>query len=468
MNSAFILTFLMQIFQATSPIDIKGLQNWPMMDSEEVNTDCRIFPEITRLSEAQEAVLTDEKLFVVRMWIHHNLKYVANYCYPEVRETIRGLRDLQERVEIETQKAPHLRPEDLRFLDETAPMINVKKFSSLKLNPFENQSSQRQKVDVKEFRPGDILITRGVSFLSSTISQIGDGSAPFSHLVFIIKDSNTGKLKTVESYFGSGVLQFDFDYALRNENARIMWLRPKNTVLAKAAADFVTNELERAADERRVIPYDYKMDFENHDRLSCAEVGRWGYEVASGGKFVLPYFPSNIDEAESFLHPLKLKNGVTFAPSDLELDPRFSIMGEWNDLRVLQNGYLKDALMSKVLDWMKERNYQLRSTNKSWTAGHLLLPLRRSFLWKPLKKMFKLPDIPKDTPRKSLEMLVKIKTMGDALIPVLEDYAFSQSEFPYKNELRGYLEYLLQKDLDAMDQGAKRKDTKILKFFRGE
>lgn len=394
---------------------------------------------------SQQDPVFPSDLFVLRMSLKQRLSDVPRRCLPEFRKFMRHLRSQEEDLETESRRSAYQRSESVKFFKEATPMLEEKHNSVLRINPFGPLGGKNlSTVSEEDFLPGDLLITRGVSFLSSTISQIGDGTSPFSHLVFITRDYETQKLVTVESYFGPGVMSFDFIYALKNENARILWLRPRDRELAKRASDLVSRTLWEKQQRKEKIEYDFQMDFENHDRLSCAEVGRWAYEEVSKGEVILPFFPSNIQESDSFLGALKLKNGPTFAPDDMEFDPRFVTVGEWSDLRLLYNLRLKDALMSKVLEWMRNDGVELRTTATSWSAGHILWTLRKTFLWKPLRWLFHLPSIPDATPRKSLEMLAKITKMGNKVIPKLEKFSvdFEQryQRFPSKEDLRNFLE----------------------------
>jgi len=76
------------------------------------------------------------------------------------------------------------------------------------------------------FMDGDIMITRGVSWISATIAHSTSNKNHFSHGVFVTKDSNNTE-HTIESYIGSGAKQYPIDTALKNENARIQVYRLK-------------------------------------------------------------------------------------------------------------------------------------------------------------------------------------------------------------------------------------------------
>src|SRR6185437_13450607 len=112
-------------------------------------------------------------------------------------------------------------------------------------------------------------------------------SSQFSHVVLVHVDQATGKTETIESYVGPGAGIYDIDYALKNENVRLLLLRPKDPTMGARAADFMYEKVRDAVAAGQPIPYDYGFDFQDHSSLSCAEVAEWGYQDASNGQMIL-------------------------------------------------------------------------------------------------------------------------------------------------------------------------------------
>ena len=139
-----------------------------------------------------------------------------------------------------------------------------------------------------EARAGDIMIAKGVSFTSSTISQIATVPSHFSHIAVFV--SHEGQLKTVEAYIGKGLDPYPYEEALKNENARIILLRPKDPKLAEAASSAIVKVYTAAKDQGRKLKYDYDLDLQKHDRLTCAEVAVFAFQMGSEGKVTVPEF----------------------------------------------------------------------------------------------------------------------------------------------------------------------------------
>ena len=50
----------------------------------------------------------------------------------------------------------------------------------------------------------------------------------------------------------------------------------------------------------------------------------------------------------------------TFAPADIELEPDFDLVAEWQDYRVTSRLRLQDLLMDKLFLWMDEYDYRFQ------------------------------------------------------------------------------------------------------------
>ena len=197
------------------------------------------------------------------------------------------------------------------------------------------------------------MITKGVSFVSSTISEIGHPRSLFSHIVFVHVDSSTKEVTTIESYVGRGVSIFPIEEALKNENARILVLRSKDSELASKAADYMFNKVIGLKKENKFIPYDYQLDFSDNSKLSCEEVAYDSFKEVSNGKVLLPEVMSKITmNDESFLKRIGIKKGIMMVPTDMETDSRFDIVLDWTDYRLSRDSWRKDVVLGELFRWI--------------------------------------------------------------------------------------------------------------------
>lgn len=414
----------------------------------------RIFSGIFK-KEAPQVV---DASWAIRKMLHSRLEEFKDNkdCIYQIQSSFQQFRFIEDFLMERLAEVQDMKPEGVDFQKEQTPMMaNVPYYSLMTVNP---------KTKVQDAKGGDIFISRGLSFLSAMIARLGVRPTQFSHIVFV-HENDKKELQTIESYVGSGVAFYDFPYALRNENARILWLRSKDKVLAANAS----KELGEYVKKNR-IHYDYELDFENHDTMSCAEVSRFAYKNVTDGKFVLPFYPNEIVGAQTFLDHIGMKGGETYEPGDMEIDPRFELMGEFRDLRLTRDSRQKDAILSEMYRWMDEEGYILYDSMKSKMAGGIIYSARHSFLWPLVRKTLKLDDFSKEIPRKMLRTVTILNQIGTELLAHIreQDQLFQQkSGFPMSpKHLVKCLENFRQHDLELYTKKGSRKQSKFHAWFR--
>ena len=355
-------------------------------------------------SHASELIDT---LWKIRLAIHHRLPEFSADCVNEVRNTARLFRFIEEYLAERNNKVTDLDPDKMDFSKQETPVL-VDSPNYLTL--------QNPDMGKFEFKNGDIMLARGTSFMSAIISRVGDISSQFSHVILVHVDKDTHKVETIESYVGLGVGIYDIETALKNENARLLLIRARDPELASKAADFMYNKAKAAIAAGHPIPYDYKFDFVDHSAVSCAEVALWAYQDASGGKVMLPQYPSRISENPTFLDRIGMSPGDTFTPGDLEVDSRFEMVMEWRDLRLTRDARVKDAIMTSMLNWVDQDGYQLRDTGTSRFAGAFIWRARKHFIWPLVQKILKIQDFSKDIPRNLFQTVVLLNQVGEIFL----------------------------------------------------
>ncbi len=430
---------------------LKELQNeipliQPAASSDELN------------SHSQEIV---GLLWNIRLSLHKRLPDFSADCVTEIRNTARLLRFIEDFLAEKQVQPPTLDPDQYDFSKEKTPvMTQAPEYLTLTSPDFPNF----------EFKNGDIMIARGPSFFSAMISRIGDVSSQFSHVIMVHVDKDTKKVETIEAYVGTGTGIYDIETALKNENVRLLLLRAKDPVLASNAADIMYARAKTAIAAGHPIPYDYKFDFVDHSKLSCAEVALWGFQSASEGKVMLPFYPSHISTNESLLSRIGMKPGNTFAPGDLEVDPRLDMVMEWRDLRFTRDSRVKDSIMTSMLNWVDNDEYKLHDTFKSDIAGWVVWPARRTFLWPLVQKILKIPDFGKDVPRGLFQSLELLNQIGEVFLNEMktEDAAYEKKTgwpMTYQDLYAG-LEAYREKDLATYRNKETRDDSEFHFAFR--
>lgn len=442
----------------------------PLKDTEEILRDVKdpLFPtscvsylsklekgidefDVKKFSLSQlsaEAEKIAENSWKIRQHVHHSLDQLTPECVEKVQTTFRQLRFVEDYFLEIGRKIVHQKPSEIDFLKQE--FFPIRDTSPAYFH-FQGQG---------EFKSGDLFISRGLSFLSAMIARLGKRPTQFSHVVSLYEDPQEKKIKTIESYVGVGVSFYDLDYALKNENGRILWLRSKDEKLGERAVSLMGAFVKERLDKKNPIKYDYDLDFKDHTTMSCAEVSQAAFQMASDGEFTIPFYPNEIVKGEGLIKRLNLVRGKTFEPGDMEIDPRFTLIGEFRDLRVTRDQRQKDAIMSAIFKWMDEHQYELKDNFKAKMAGGMIHKVRKTFLWPVVKKMLKLEDFSKEIPSRMLKTMSLINDLGEGILVELK-----KRDDTHLKEFGIPMTHIdLSKELDKMrDEDLKTFENKKLK-----
>ncbi|MBC7465948.1 MAG: hypothetical protein H7256_08140, partial [Bdellovibrio sp.] len=293
------------------------------------------------------------ELFLYRLKLKDIVHLDNPVCLKQMRSYFFQSRSVQDQLYILLYTNEQKTIQSVDFLKIDVPQL--KEPSRSFINP---------KVSDSDLHPGDIMIAKGISFTSSTISRLPVQPNQFSHIALFVQ--HDGSLHTLESYIGKGVDAYSLNDALKNENARILILRPKNANLAKNANEMMDSIYAKSVSTNRKIKYDYKLDMKDHSELTCAEVAVTAFEKASDGRVIIPEFQSAINFSNSdFLKNMGLRNGSMMMPDDMEFDNRFDTVLEWSEFTLLQDSLRKDQIMNFILKRIDKNESILNHSYKS-------------------------------------------------------------------------------------------------------
>lgn len=384
-------------------------------------------PEVLSLdvmkNQGQEIL---DKSFDARLAIHSMLDVLSVECKTKVKDLYLKMRMMEDYVGIHHYNDTQISADTIKYQEEPVPVYEADKYRPYHVGPGIDPKAKF------EFKNGDIMITKGISFVSSTISELASPKSIFSHIVFVHVDEKTREVTTIESYVGKGVSIFPIDEALKNENARILVLRPKNQELAAKAANYMYDRIQSLKKAKKFIPYDYELDFSDNSRMSCEEVAFDAYKTASEGAMIIPEIESQIllDDPQ-FLKRVGVKKGPMMVPTDMETDSRFDIVLDWTDYRVMRDSWRKDALLGEMFRWIQDYDYRIHE-NMTSVAAKLVWSTRYiPGLWSVLSRLSGIPkDFTKDVPSLTITTIASLKTIGGILLPVVTK---ADQEFYEKN-----------------------------------
>ncbi|KWT70590.1 YiiX/YebB-like N1pC/P60 family cysteine hydrolase [Hyphomicrobium sulfonivorans] len=230
-------------------------------------------------------------------------------------------------------------------------------FSGRSFNTFVNPKFETGE-DI-DFRTGDLLLMRGMAHNSAAIARIGDVDSQFSHLAMIYTDAN-GKHWVVEALIETGSVINPLSETLHHGLGRCIVFRHRDPELAARAAAMIYQTIAKSHQKRNGhIWYDFSMELEGNKELFCSKLVREAFRLGSENKVALPTFMTRFDmRNRDFVDRIGVTARETFAPADIEMEPDFDVVAEWQDYRVTSRLRLQDLLMDQLFHWMETHDYR--------------------------------------------------------------------------------------------------------------
>lgn len=294
-----------------------------------------------------------------------------------------------------------------------------------------------------ELKSGDVMIIRGKSYVSAMIARIADEEGNFSHLA-IVGEDKAGKKYVVEALIQYGTIVTPLEKWRDQEDARIALYRQPDEALAKAAARKIYDKAQGALDRKQGIRYDFAMNDDDYSTLFCSEVIRYAYDMASGGKFIVPKYRSTMTKFKGTDYPKNL--GVTkstlFAPYDVEVDPRFDFVAEYRYFPLLRQVRMQDSVLQSVYSWMTDKGYEFH-----WNPGNTV----KAYLAKFIRQFgMKADTLPTYMPVQSIKTTLQFQSVATEL----ENNIYAKEKEFYAK--KGYLPSF--QDMLAINEQFRRED----------
>lgn len=298
------------------------------------------------------------------------------------------------------------------------------------------------------FRSGDLILMRGSAHNSAAIARIGDVDTQFSHIAIVYIDRE-GKHWIVEALIEDGAVINTLEHVLDHGLGRAVLYRCNDAALAAKAAQLAYDRV-RASQTGfgSHIPYDFSMRLNGRRKLFCAKLVSQAYADASGGKVQLPAFKTRFDHRhnKAFLSAIGVKAKESFAPGDIDLDPRFDLVAEWQDYRLTPLLRRQDMIMTKFFEWMETRGYRFRET----FVIKLISVFGRlsSYLSETAKNLLAsvVPKVPRNMKRSCVATVVMLHKSAEEVMPALaaldEDHVRMTGLPLHPDELLSHLERL--------------------------
>jgi len=214
---------------------------------------------------------------------------------------------------------------------------------------------------------GDILVSRGGAATSALIARGNDYAGNFSHVALVHVDETTQRVSVIEAHIDRGVAIASVEDYLADKKLRVMVLRLRADLPPIGADPMLPHRAATAAlreAQAHHIPYDFEMNYRDHQKLFCSEVASAAYEN-HGVKLWMGISHISAPGVMSWLSAFGVRHFETQEPSDLEYDPQLSVVAEWRNPETL----FKDHADNAVIDVMLEGADHGEKLTHSW---HLL------------------------------------------------------------------------------------------------
>lgn len=270
------------------------------------------------------------------------------------------------------------------------------------------------------FQSGDVLVVRGTAHNSAAIARIGTADSQFSHAAIIYVDRD-GEPWVVEALIEDGAVIHSLVDALSHNVGRAVLYRHSDPGLAARAASHIHGFVRATHGRRgRAIPYDFSMRLEGKKKLFCSKLVHLAFKEASAGKVKIPAYMTRLDmKNRDFFQRIGVKAKSTFAPGDLDLDPAFDLIAEWQDYRRTSGLRRQDMIMTKVFEWMEAHGYRFEES--LWIRLLAIFGRITSRFSDELKKLISsvVPKVPSHMPGRTIATVIMLHKTAEELMPPL-------------------------------------------------
>ncbi len=198
---------------------------------------------------------------------------------------------------------------------------------------------------------GDILVSRGGAPVSALIARGNDYPGNFSHIA-LVHVSEEQQVSVIEAHIEIGVAIANIEQYLADKKLRIMVLRLDAALPELQADPLLPHRAATAAlaeARERHIPYDFAMHYAEPSKMFCSEVASAPY-AGLGVSLWEGQTTMSSKGTTAWLSALGVEQFETHGPSDLEYDPKVSVVAEWRDRGALFDDHVDNAVIDAMLE----------------------------------------------------------------------------------------------------------------------
>ncbi|MFT5141788.1 MAG: hypothetical protein ACI80V_002603 [Rhodothermales bacterium] len=214
---------------------------------------------------------------------------------------------------------------------------------------------------------GDILLSRGGAAASALIARGNDFPGNFSHVAIAHVDPESGEASVVEAHIESGVVPAHAETYLADKKLRILVVRARSDHPAVVAVPSLPHQAAQnalAEANGRHIPYDFAMDWRNHESMFCSEVVFSAFE-SQGMNLWMAMSRISAPGLARWLGQIGVEHFETHEPSDIVYDPQLEVVAEWANPETLWKDHVDNAVIDVLLEGA-DRGDELSFSRIKW------------------------------------------------------------------------------------------------------
>jgi hypothetical protein len=269
-----------------------------------------------------------------------------------------------------------------------------------------------------DLQSGDVLVSRGTTFMSSAVARLGGSDSTLSHLEILYIDPITKKQWVVGSAIDLGHQVRSLDAYLNASKVRILVFRYLDGTVAHKVAEQIYQQVSSES----TAPSTRKKELE----LFGAAFITQAFSRIAAKNAAVPLIESQLHaQHTNFVERLGIHATHLVLPSDIEMDWRFSLVAEWRDFGLVNMSHMREAVLNAIFDWMEQDNYVLKGNSETSFAklvvDHLpnwpVFPHRSDFATKEILG-----------PSAVVDAFKELDAVGEVLYSHLEEVADSKSD----------------------------------------
>ena len=245
----------------------------------------------------------------------------------------------------------------------------------------ENAGGRTAKLDGFTIFQGDVILSKGSTGSSSFLARSSDDPGNFSHsavaYVELGKSVAENKLSTIEAELEDGVKlrdpTGDFSDARKRKLLIYRYTPSKNRPSQREKMPSIINSVDRLVSEMKTtvqdpwnqsaFPYDFEMNPTDHQAMFSSEVVLDAYSKDQGADSINPYprksWSSITGATEDFFKKyFNVKHSSYPAPSDIDFDQDYQLVGMTIDVSELQEDRIDVAVVDTLIALMQEKQDQ--------------------------------------------------------------------------------------------------------------